>query len=57
MTTTTYIGVIDGLHTWEVRDESGTVIGKNQSPFPQSPGEGWTLDEEAGVWVAPPDDE
>jgi hypothetical protein len=29
--TTTYIGVIDGLHTWEVRDESGTVIGTNQS--------------------------
>ena len=29
--TTTYLGIIDGLHTWEVRDESGTVIGKNQS--------------------------
>jgi hypothetical protein len=29
--TTTYIGVIDGLHTWEVRDESGIVIGVNQS--------------------------
>ena len=55
MTTTTYIGVIDGLHTWEVRDESGTVIGHNQSPFPPSPGPGWTLDEAAGVWVAPPD--
>ena len=41
MTTTTYIGVIDGLHTWEVRDESGTVIGMNQSadltpPVPES---------------------
>ena len=29
--TTTYLGVIDGLHTWEVRDENGTVIGVNQS--------------------------
>jgi hypothetical protein len=27
----TYIGVIDGVHTWEVRDESGAVIGINQS--------------------------
>jgi hypothetical protein len=27
---TTYIGIIDGLHTWEVRDESGTLIGINQ---------------------------
>jgi len=39
--TTTYIGVIDGLHTWEVRDESGEVIGMNQSadltpPVPDS---------------------
>jgi hypothetical protein len=57
MTTTTYIGVIDGLHTWEVRDESGTVIGKNQSPFSPSPGPGWTLDEAAGVWFAPSDAE
>jgi len=30
--TTTYIGVIDGLHTWEVRDESGELVGTNQSP-------------------------
>jgi len=51
--TTTYIGVLDGLHTWEVRDESGTVIGKNQSPFPPCPGEGWTLDEANCVWVQP----
>ena len=29
--TTTYIGVIDGLHTWEVRDESGELVGLNQS--------------------------
>ena len=31
MTTTTYLGVIDGLHTWEVRDGNGTVVGMNQS--------------------------
>lgn len=29
--TTTYLGLVDGLHTWEVRDESGAVIGINQS--------------------------
>jgi hypothetical protein len=29
--TTTYLGIIDGLHTWEVRDESGELIGINQS--------------------------
>jgi hypothetical protein len=39
--TTTYLGVIDGLHTWEVRDDTGTVIGTNQSadltpPVPES---------------------
>jgi hypothetical protein len=39
--TTTYLGVIDGLHIWEVRDESGVVIGTNQSadltpPVPDS---------------------
>lgn len=39
--TTTYIGVIDGLHTWEVRDESGELVGLNQSatltpPVPES---------------------
>ena len=28
---TTYLGIIEGLHTWEVRDESGNVIGTNQS--------------------------
>jgi hypothetical protein len=27
---TTYIGVIDGMRTWEVRDEDGNVIGMNQ---------------------------
>jgi hypothetical protein len=49
--TTTYLGVIDGLHTWEVRDESGTVIGNNRCPYPPCPGEGWTLDEVNCVWV------
>ena len=29
--TTTYIGVIDGLHTWEVRDEAGGLVGINQT--------------------------
>lgn len=28
--TTTYIGVIDGIRTWEVRDETGALIGMNQ---------------------------
>lgn len=28
---TVYIGLIDGLHTWEVRDESGVLVGLNQS--------------------------
>jgi hypothetical protein len=48
---TTYIGLIGGLHTWEVRDDSGTVIGKNESPCPPCPGEGWVLDEVNCVWV------
>ena len=51
MSTTTYVGVVDGLHTWEVRDESGTVIGCNQSAWPPCPGDGWVLDEMNGVWV------
>ena len=34
---TTYVGVRDGLDTWEVRDESGTLIGFNQSPPPSTP--------------------
>jgi hypothetical protein len=29
--TTTYIGIVDGMHTWEVRDENGNLIGLNQS--------------------------
>jgi hypothetical protein len=48
----TYIGVIDGMHTWEVRDETGAVVGMNQSPYPPCPGDGWTLDEATGTWVA-----
>jgi hypothetical protein len=28
---TTYIGIVDGLHTWEVSEESGNIIGYNQS--------------------------
>lgn len=39
--TVTYIGLIGGLHTWEVRDEAGELIGMNQSydltpPVPES---------------------
>jgi hypothetical protein len=38
---TIYVGLINGLHTWEVRDENGVVIGINQSetlmpPVPES---------------------
>ena len=41
MTIATYIGLIDGMHTWEVRDETGVIIGINQSeslapPVPES---------------------
>ena len=28
--TTTYIGVVTGLHTWEVTNEAGEVVGYNQ---------------------------
>jgi hypothetical protein len=34
--TTTYLGVIDGIRTWEVRDESGNVIGMNQQAVEES---------------------
>jgi len=39
--TTTYIGLINGLHTWEVRNEAGETIGINQAtdlapPVPES---------------------
>ena len=50
---TTYIGVIDSLHTYEVRDQAGNVIGKNQSAYPPCPGPGWTLDEATGEWIEP----
>lgn len=38
---TTYVGIVNGLHTWEVRDETGIAIGINQSdtlapPIPES---------------------
>jgi hypothetical protein len=36
MTTTTYLGVIDGVRTWEVRDEDGNVIGMNQQAVDDS---------------------
>jgi hypothetical protein len=50
--TTVYIGAVDGLHVWEVRDAStGEVVGFNRSPYPLCPGEGWVLDEDACVWV------
>jgi hypothetical protein len=29
--TTTYIGIVDGMHTWEVRNEDGELVGMNQS--------------------------
>ncbi|NDD83227.1 hypothetical protein EBZ38_02970 [bacterium] len=29
--TTEYIGIIDGVHTWQVRDENGNIIGFNQT--------------------------
>ena len=51
--TTTYVGLVDGLHTYEVQDESGTVIGYNRSPYPPCPGPGWVLDEATYTWVEP----
>jgi hypothetical protein len=48
---TTYRGVIDGLHTYEVRDESGEIVGYNRSPYPPCPGDGWVLDEVNCVWI------
>jgi len=49
--TTTYIGVIAGMHTWEVRDEAGVVIGYNRCPYPPCPGDGWVLDENTCTWI------
>jgi hypothetical protein len=51
MNTITYIGVIDGLHTWEVRNDAGEVVGMNQCPYPPCPGDGWVLDEDTATWV------
>ena len=51
--TTTYLGVIDGLHTYEVCDESGSIIGYNRCPYPPCPCPGWKLDEATGEWVEP----
>jgi hypothetical protein len=31
MSTTTYVGIRDGLDTWEVRDDTGKLIGFDQS--------------------------
>ena len=45
---TAYIGIVDGLHTCEVRDESGVVIGTNASVVAP---DGWTLDEATGEWT------
>ena len=49
--TTTYLGLVDGMHTYEVQDEGGTVIGYNRSPYPPCPGEGCVLDEATCTWV------
>ena len=29
---TTYVGIVDGMKTWEVKDEHGNLVGTNQSP-------------------------
>lgn len=29
---TEYIGAIDGVHTWIVKNEQGEIIGKNETP-------------------------
>ena len=49
--TTTYIGIVEGLHTWEVRNEAGELVGTNQSAYPPCPGEGWTLDPATASWI------
>jgi hypothetical protein len=36
MSTTTYVGIRDGLDTWEVRDDTGKLIGFDQS-LPNDP--------------------
>jgi hypothetical protein len=27
----TYVGIVDGLHTWQVRNQAGELVGFNQS--------------------------
>ena len=35
---TTYVGIIDGMRVWEVRDEAGNLVGINQQAVePESP--------------------
>jgi hypothetical protein len=36
MTTNTYLGVIGGIRAWQVRDESGNVVGMNQQAVDDS---------------------
>jgi hypothetical protein len=37
-TITTYIGIINGFHTWEVKDsETGEIIGTNSSLYKEPP--------------------
>jgi hypothetical protein len=48
---TTYVGIVDGMHTWEVRNEAGELVGMNQSPRPPCPGDGYVFDESTGEWV------
>ena len=48
---TTYIGLVDGYHTWEVRDDSGKLIGNNKSLIPPCPGDGFVFDDAAGEWI------
>jgi hypothetical protein len=50
--TTTYIGLVDGLHTYEVRDAAtDQVVGYNRCPYPPCPGDGWVLDENTCSWI------
>jgi hypothetical protein len=49
--TTSYLGIVDGLHTYEVRDDIGEIIGYNRSPYPPCPGPGWILDEATCTWI------
>lgn len=50
--TTTYIGLVDGMHTYEVRDsDTGEIVGYNRSPYPPCPGPGWSLDEATWTWI------